>query len=142
MTTTGTGDPTDFDRAPGSTAIIEALARAPSDFEPGSLATSEARDTAARKAREPERPPDSVNREYRSRLFSGQALRIEAAIDSEIDSILPVVRPAGPPQSLAGGATSQIPALSPAAAASPTSAKAPQQSSEITGGQGWIIETE
>jgi len=143
MSTTETGDSTDFDRAPGSTAIIEASTRAPSDFEPGSLATPETRDTPARKAPDPERPPASLNWEYRSRLFSGQALRIEAAIDSEIGSILPAVRPAEPPQSLAGGAASHITAPSPAAAASnPRPAKGSQQSSESTGGQGWIIERE
>jgi serine/threonine protein kinase len=143
MSTTGTGDPTDFDRAPGSTAIVEASTRAPSDLEPGSLAGSETRDTTVRKARGPEQPSASANREYRSRLSSGQALRIEAAIDSEIGSILPAVRPAGPPPSLAREATSQIPAPSPAAAASkPRPAKTLQHSSESTGGQGWIIETE
>jgi serine/threonine protein kinase len=130
MSTTGTGDSTHFDGAPGSTAIVET-----------STATPETRDTTARKARNLEQQPASVNWEYRSRLFSGQALRIEAAIDSEIGSILPAVRPAGPPPSLARETTSQIPAPSPAAAASkPRPAKVPQQGSESTGGQGWIIE--
>jgi serine/threonine-protein kinase len=143
MSTTETEDSIDFDRAPGSTAIVEASTPAPSDVEPDALATPETRDTAARKAQVPEQPPASVNWEVRSRLFSGQALRIEAAIDSEIDSILPEVRPAGPPQALAGAATSQIPAPSPAAAASnPGPAVVPQQTLESTGGQGWIIERE
>jgi hypothetical protein len=144
MSSTGTGDSTDFDGAPGSTAIIEASTRAPSDIEPDSLSAPETRETAEREALDLERPPASVNWEYRSRLFSGQALRIEAAIDSEIDSILPAVRPAGPPPSLARGATSQVPAPSPTAPAAPNprSAKVPQQGSESTGGQGWIIERE
>jgi serine/threonine-protein kinase len=143
MSTTGTGDPTDFDRAPGSTAIAEASTRAPSDLEPGSLAAPETRDTAVRKARDPEQPLGLTNWEYRSGLSSGRALRIEAAIDSEIGSILPAVRPAGPPPSLAAETTPEIPAPSPAAAASkPRPAKTQQHSSESTGGQGWIIERE
>jgi serine/threonine protein kinase len=132
MSTTGTGVSTDFDGAPDSTAIVEA-----------STATLETRDTAAREAPDLEQPPASANWEYRSRLFSGQALRIEAAIDSEIGSILPAVRPAGPPPTLAKEATPQIPAPSAAAAAAnPRSTKVPQQGSESTGGQGWIIERE
>jgi serine/threonine-protein kinase len=141
MSTTGTGGSTDFDRAPDSTAVVEASVPAPSGFEPDSPATPETRDTTARKAPNPERPPASANQEVRSRLFSGPALRIEAAIDSEIGSILPAVRPAGPPPSLAGGVTSHLTApSSAAAAASPRPAKVPQQSSESTGGHGWIIE--
>jgi serine/threonine protein kinase len=141
MSTTETAGSTDSEPAPGSTAIIEASTRAPNNSEPDSLATPETRDTAARNVQDPEQPPASIDWEYHSRLFSGQALRIEAAIDSEIDSILPAVRPAAPPQALAGEATSHIPAPPPAAAApNPRPAKVPQQSSESTGGQGWIIE--
>jgi serine/threonine-protein kinase len=142
MSATGTGGSTDFDRAPVSTTVIETSARASSGFEPDSPATPDAHDATARKAWDPEPSPASVNEGYRSRLVSGQALRIEAAIDSEIDAILPAVRPADPPQSLAAGAAPRISAPSPAAASSPRPAKAPRQSSEITGGQGWIIETE
>jgi serine/threonine protein kinase len=141
MSTTGTANSTDFDRAPASTAIIEALTRAPSSSNSNSLATPKTRDAAARNAQDLEQPPASIHWEVRSRLFSGQALRIEAAINSEIDSILPAVRPAAPPQALAGEATSHIPAPPPAAAApNPRPGKVPQQSSESTGGQGWIIE--
>ena len=141
MTTTGNGGSTDLDREPDSTAIVETSSLAPSQFEPGSPAILETRDTAARKTRGLEQAPASANREYRSRLLSGQALRIEAAIDSEIDPILPAVRPAEPPPSVAREVTSQIPAPPPEAAASnPRPAVAPQQSSESIGGEGWIIE--
>jgi serine/threonine-protein kinase len=143
MTTTVNGGSAHLDGAPDSTAIVEASTRAPSELEPGSPAILETRDTTARKTRGLEQPPTSANREYRPRLLSGHALRIEAAIDSEIDSILPAVRPAEPPPLVAKEVTSQIPAPPQEAAASnPRSAVAPEQSSESTGGQGWIIERE
>jgi serine/threonine protein kinase len=141
MSTTGTGDSTAFDGAPDSTAIVEASTRTPSEFEPDSPATPETRNTTARKARGLEQPPAWVNWEYRSRLFSGEALRVEAAIGSEIGSILPAARPAEPPPSLEAGATSRKSAPSPAEATpNPRGAKVPPQPSESTGDHGWIIE--
>jgi len=141
MSANGEGS-TDFDRAPVSTTTLEASIPAPNRFETGSPDAPDARDATAEKAWGPEQSPASVNEEYRSQLVSGQTLRIESAIDSEIDAILPAVRPAEPPQPLSARTAARIPASPPAAAASPTSTKAPQQSPENTGGQGWIIETE
>jgi hypothetical protein len=141
ISTTRTGDAPDIDKAPGSMATIEASNRAQSDIEPDALATPETRDTPAQKTRDSERPAASVNSEHRSRILSGQTLRIEAAIDSEFDAILPAARPAGPPQVLARDATFQSQAPSPSAEAPrPKPAVVQPQGSESMGGQGWIIE--
>jgi hypothetical protein len=143
MSTTGTQNSTDLDRAPVSTAIREAPARAPGDFELGSLTAPEAREPAAQITLAPEWPPAPIDWEYHSRVFSEEALRVEAAMNAEIDAILSATRPAEPPPSLAGGTTSRKPAPAPAAAKPiPRGTKVPQQLPESTGGQGWIIETE
>jgi serine/threonine-protein kinase len=143
ISTTGAGESTDFDRAHAPTATLEAPTGAATGSEPGSLDAREAPHTAAREAGDPKQPPVAVNREYRSRLFSGEALRVETAIGSEIGSILPAARPAAPPPALATRATSRKQAPPPAGATpNPRGAEAPQQPSESIGGHGWIIETE
>lgn len=141
ISTTGARDSTGFDRAPVSTAVLDAATRPSSGSEPDSLDAPEARETAARKARELERPAAEINPEVRSRLFSGEGLRVEAALDSEIGSILPAARPAAPSRSPAARANPRKPAPPPAAAApNPMSATVPEQLPESTGGQGWVIE--
>jgi hypothetical protein len=152
MSTTETGESietgsfTGFDRAPVATTVSEVATRAPSGSEPDPPVPPETRETALRKAWGPELPPAAIDWEYRSRLHSGQTLRIEAAIDSKIGSILPAVHPAGPPPSVEEakaievGATPRESSSSPAAASNPRGEKDPQRSSESTGGQGWIIE--
>jgi cytoskeletal protein RodZ len=141
MSATETRDPIDIDRASASTAIPEASTRALSDAEPDSQASLETREAEARRALGLERPPVRGSWGHRSRLFSGEALRAEAAIDSEIAPNSPAVRPTGPSPSLAAEATSRKPAPSPAEATpSPRGAKAPSQPSESAGGHGWVIE--
>jgi serine/threonine-protein kinase len=141
MSATETRDPIDIDRASASTAIPEASTRALSDAEPDSQASLETREAEARRALGLERPPVRGSWGHRSRLFSGEALRAEAAIDSEIAQNSPAVRPTGPSPSLAAEATSRKPAPSPAEATpSLRGAKAPSQPSESAGGHGWVIE--
>jgi serine/threonine protein kinase len=139
ISTTGTGDATDFDRAHAPTATLEPQTHLAAASKQGSPDVPEAPRTAAR---DPEQPPASTHSEPRSRLYSGEALRIEAAIESEIGSILPAVRPAAPPPALARRAISQKQAPPPAAAPNPSGAEVLQRPSESIGGQGWIIETE
>jgi serine/threonine protein kinase len=146
MSTTETQDSADVDRAPAPNANLEASTHAPSDSEPGSFADPRAREAAARQSWELERQPAQVDREYRRRLFSREAPRVEAAIDAEIDSSLPAARQAEPPQSLAGGVTPRKPASPPPPAAttakppSPRSPKIPEELPKDTGDHGWIIE--
>ena len=139
ISTTGTGDATDFDRAHAPTATLEPQTPLSAASKQGSPDVPEAPRTAAR---DPEQSPAPTHSEPRSRLYSGKALRIEAAIESEIGSILPAVRPAAPPPALARRAISQKQAPPPAAAPNPSGAEVLQRPSESLGGQGWIIETE
>jgi len=82
-----------------------------------------------------------VSWEYRAQLLSGEPLRVEAAIDPEIGSILPAARPAEPPASPATAAAPRNPGLeTPAETLDPKEASVPPQPTQSIGGQGWIIE--
>jgi serine/threonine-protein kinase len=130
----------DWKRVPA--AILEASTHATIDSGSDAPATSESLATAPPEVPDPQQTPASANWEYRSRLISGQGLRVEAAIDSEIGSILPAARPAAPPASLVGRAKPPEPTHSTPAAPDPVDEKVPHQSSKRVGGQGWIIETD
>jgi hypothetical protein len=100
-------------------------------------------ETTALQAREPEPSSTSASWEYQSRLLSGEPLRVEAAIDSEIDSILPAAQPTEPPTSAASHTTTRkLAPPPPAETPNPSDEILPQPRSERTGGQGWTIETE
>jgi serine/threonine-protein kinase len=140
---TGTAGSIPSDLTQISATLLEASTHATTDSEQDSHAAPETLETAAPETREPEPSSPSASWEYQSRLLSGEPLRVEAAIDSEVGSILPAARPTEPPASVAGRATTQKSAPPPPAATpDPRDESAPQQRSERTGGQGWIIETE
>jgi len=127
-----------------SATVLEASTRVTSEPEPdvdGVIA--EIPETAAPETTKPEPAPSAESWEHRSRIVTGEPLRVEAAIDSEIGSILPAVRPSEPPASAPERAATRRPDPSPPAAMPDSSdANLPQQPSRSTGGEGWIIETE
>jgi len=127
-----------------SATVLEASTRATSEPEPGTdSATAESPATAPPETPKPEPVPTAASWEHRSRIVTGEPLRVEAAIDSEIGSILPAARPSEPPASASAKPASRKPdPLPPAAVPDPSDAKLPQQPSKRTGGEGWIIETE
>jgi serine/threonine-protein kinase len=140
---TETAGSTPSDLTQISATILEASTHATTHSELDSHAAPETLETATLETREPEPSSTTASWEYQSRILSGEPLRVEAAIDSEVGSILPAARPTEPPASVARRATTQKSAPRPAAA-TPGSRdeNLPQQRSERTGGQGWIIETE
>jgi serine/threonine protein kinase len=134
---------TPSDLTPISAAILEASTHATIRHELDSHAAPETLETATLETREPEPTSTSASWEYQSRLLSGEPLRVEAAIDSEVGSILPAAQPTEPPTSAASHATTRESAPPPPAETpDPSVENLPQQRSERTGGQGWIIETE
>jgi serine/threonine protein kinase len=99
-----------------SATILEASTHVTTDSEQDSLATLETLETLAPEMQETEPMSTSASWEYQSRLLSGEPLRVEAAIDSEVGSILPAARPTEPPASVAKRATTQKSAPPPPAA--------------------------
>ena len=143
ISTTGTEDSTDLDRAHAAATTFEAPIRASTDSELDSLDAQTALQTDAGETWDPEQPPDPADLENHTRLSSGEARRVEAALQSEIDSTLPTDPPATPP-SAPKKRTASTERDSRTATATPHTrgAEAPRQPSETIGGQGWIIETE
>jgi len=151
ITTTGTAESIPSDLTQISATLLEASTHATTHSELDSHATPETLETTAPEAlettalqvREPEPSSTSASWEYQSRLHSGEPLRVEAAIDSEIDSILPAAQPTEPPTSAASHTTiRKLAPPPPAETPNPSDENLPQQRSERTGGQGWTIETE
>ncbi|MBW2693903.1 MAG: serine/threonine protein kinase, partial [Deltaproteobacteria bacterium] len=151
ITTTGTAESIPSDLTQISATLLEASTHATTHSELDSHATPETLETTAPEAlettalqvREPEPSSTSASWEYQSRLHSGEPLRVEAAIDSEIDSILPAAQPTEPPTSAASHTTiRKLAPPPPAETPNPSDEYLPQQRSERTGGQGWTIETE
>ena len=143
MGTQETVEATDFEPEPVASVAVEAALSAPSDLPPHAPIPSETGELEAQTQSDPEPSATSFDRGDRTRVF-GSTLRIEAAIDSQIASILPAVLPSAPPQPLvARAAPQQQPVPPPAAAApDPRGAAVPEQPSNRVGGQGWIIETD
>jgi hypothetical protein len=122
-------------------AILEASTHTTADTEPDARVAPESVETAATESQNPEPSAAPAGWEYQSRVFSGERLRVEAAIDSEGESILPATRSTEPPATLAESAKSREPSPPPAAATPDAGEETlPQQPSGSTGGQGWIIE--
>jgi serine/threonine protein kinase len=117
-------------------AILEASAKSsPAEAPPPPIAGDEAARSTS--------PPPAINWEYHARLEAGESLRVEAAIDSEIDTVLPVARPTGPPTPAVRPKKAKQRTVPPANAKSDPSAndeRPLEPSAETTGGQGWIIE--
>ncbi len=142
ISTTEPEDSTALDPAHAATTTLEASTRAATDAERNSLDAQKALQTAAGEAWDPEQPLDHIDLEYRSWLFSDETQLVKAASESEFGSNLPAARTPTSPAAPRTQTASQQLASPPAAAPHPRSAKVPQQPSESTGGQGWVIETE
>ncbi len=131
-----TAAPSDDTAAPA--ADVDAPTAAPSDAAPP------AREQRDRTARDAEQATDPVDWGERDPFIPGQPPRIAAAIDAEIEAVLPAARPAEPPEALAQTAAARPPTPrpeppGPAAPAAPDEGLRRQRPQTI-GGEGWIIE--
>ncbi len=131
---------TDWTHVPA--VILEASTHASAAAQPDARATPEPAEAAAREVPNVQPAPESLSPEYRSRLLSGQELRVDAAIAPEIDPILPAARPAPPDPGIAASPATQERSAPSAPSAQPSGERAPRRPANRVGGEGWIIETD